>query len=292
MQKILFIGASGMLGKPVALELMRAGFPVTLLARDVEKMKKLFPNASIVKGDVFDLVSLETAMKGNEIVYANLSIAQSSKKNDPQPEREGVTNIIAAAKKSGIKRIGYLSSLIQNYQGMNGFNWWAFEVKQAAVNAIKNSGLNYSIFYPSTFMETLDRQMLQGSRLMVVGKSEAPMWFIAAKDFGIQVAWAFKKAGDDNQEYIIQGWEPYTFDEAAKIFCENVKAKIKVMKAPLIPLKYLGIFNQRLNYAYHICEALNKYPEKFESEPTWNDLGKPATTLADYAASLKTIEIQ
>ena len=115
-----------MLGKPVALELMRAGFPVTLLARDVEKMKRLFPNASVVKGDVFDLASLEAAMKGNEIVYANLSIAQSSRKNDPQPEREGVANIIAAAKKSGIKRIGYLSSLIQNYQGMNGFNWWAF----------------------------------------------------------------------------------------------------------------------------------------------------------------------
>jgi hypothetical protein len=171
---------------------------------------------------------------------------------------------------------------------MNGFSWWAFEVKQAAVKTIKNSGLKFSIFYPSTFMETLDKQMLQGGRLMVVGKSEAPMWFIAAKDYGIQVAWAFKKAGDDNQEYIIQGWEPYTFDEAAKIFCENAKTKIKVMKAPLAPLKYLGFLNQRINYAYHICEALNKYPEKFESEDTWNDLGKPTITLADYSASLKT----
>jgi short-subunit dehydrogenase len=35
MQKILFIGASGMLGKPVALELLRAGFKLTLLARDI-----------------------------------------------------------------------------------------------------------------------------------------------------------------------------------------------------------------------------------------------------------------
>jgi putative NADH-flavin reductase len=88
MQKILFIGASGMLGKPVALELMRAGFPVTLLARDIEKMKKFFPNASVVKGDVFDISSLEAAMAGHEIVYANLSIAQSSKKmNHNQKEK-------------------------------------------------------------------------------------------------------------------------------------------------------------------------------------------------------------
>jgi len=287
MQKVLFIGASGMLGKPVALELMRAGFPVTFLARDVEKMKKLFPNGAIVKGDVFDVASLEAAMAGQEIVYLNLSVAQSSKKTEPQPEREGINNIIGAAKKTSIKRIVYLSSLIKNYEGMNGFNWWAFEIKHAAVNAIKKSGLNYSIFYPSTFMECLDKQMLQGTRIMIAGKSEAPMWFIAGKDYGVQVAWAMKKAGDSNQEYIVQGLEPYTSDEAAKVFIQNVKSNIKIMKAPLAPLKYLGIFNQRMNYAYHICEALNKYPEKFESENTWNDLGKPSTTLADYVASLK-----
>jgi len=287
MQKLLFIGGSGMLGKPVALELMRAGFPVTFLARDVDKMQKLFPNAAVVKGDVFAIASLEAAMAGQEIVYLNLSVAQSSKKSEPQPEREGINNIIEAAKKTGIKRIAYLSSLIKNYEGMNGFKWWAFEIKHAAVNAIKKSGLNYSIFYPSTFMECLDKQMLQGTRLMLAGKSEAPMWFIAAKDYGVQVAWALKKAGDSNQEYVVQGLEPYTADEAAKVFIQNVKSKIKIMRTPLAPLKYLGIFNQRVNYAFHICEALNKYPEKFESENTWNDLGKPSTTLADYAASLK-----
>jgi len=287
MQKILFIGASGMLGKPVALELMRSGFPVTFLGRDVDKLQKLFPHAAVVKGDVFDVASLETAMAGHEIVYANLSVAQSSKQKDPQPEREGVANMLEAAKKSGVKRIAYLSSLIKNYQGMNGFAWWSFELKQAAVDAIKRSGLNYSIFYASTFMETLDRQMLQGTRLMLAGKSEAPMWFIAGKDYGVQVAWALKKAGDSNQEYSIQGLEPFTFDEAAKVFIRNVKSPIKIMKAPLAPLKYLGFLNQRVNYAYHICEALNKYPEKFESENAWNDLGKPSTTLADYAASLK-----
>ena len=123
MQKILFIGASGMLGKPVALELLRAGFQLTLFGRDVEKLEKLFPNISVVKGDVFDIASLEQAMKGQEIVYLNLSVAQTSKKNDRQPEREGIKNIIEAAKKTAIKRIVYLSSLIKNYEGMNGFNW-------------------------------------------------------------------------------------------------------------------------------------------------------------------------
>jgi nucleoside-diphosphate-sugar epimerase len=287
MKKILFIGSSGMLGQPVALELMRAGFDVTLFGRDTEKLQKLFPNIGVKKGDLMNKSSLEEAMAGQEIVYSNLSVAQSSTKSEQQPEREGVQNIIEAARKTGIKRLGYISSLIKNYQGMNGFNWWSFEIKHKAVEAIKSSGIPYSIFYPSTFMETLNKQMLQGTRLMLAGKSEAPMWFISAKDYGIQVAWAMKKAGDTNQEYAVQGLEPFTFDEAAKVFIENYKkARLKVLKAPLAPMKLIGMLNQKINYTSNIVEALNKYPEKFESEKTWADLGKPSTTLAQYASAL------
>jgi nucleoside-diphosphate-sugar epimerase len=287
MKKILFIGASGMLGNPTALELMRAGFEVSLLARDTDKMQKLFPNINILKGDVFDSDSLQNAMQGQEIVYANLSIPQASKKNEQQQEREGVANIIAAAKHSGVKRIGYLSSLVKDYQGMNGFNWWAFDIKQEAINTIKNSGIAYSLFYPSTFMESIDKQMMQGNRMMMVGKSESPMWFIAAKDYGVQVAWAMKKAGENNQEYNVQGLEPFTFDEAAKIFRDNCKRNLKIIKAPITPIKLIGYLSQKMNYAANICEALNKYPEKFVSQKTWDELGKPSITLAQYAANLK-----
>ena len=287
MKKILFIGATGMLGKPVALELIRAGFDLTLLGRNTERLQQLFPNISVVKGDVFDPASLTSAMTSHDIVYMNLNIKQTDNKTQPLTEREGLQNIISTAAANGVQRLGFLSSLVMNYQGMNGFNWWAFDIRHRAADMIKKSGMRYSIFYPSTFMETLDKQMLKGSRLMLAGKSEAPMWFIAAKDFGIQVAWAFKKTEDANQEYTIQGPEPYTFDEAARIFIENYrKSKLNTMKAPVAPLKILGIFNQRLNYAANILEALNKYPEKFVSDKTWNDLGKPSTTLAQYASSL------
>ena len=285
MKNILFVGATGMLGKPVAQELLRAGFHLTLFGRDAEKMKKAFPNLKAIEGDVFDKDSIEGAMKDQEIVYMNLSINQSLGKSGFHSEREGINNIIASAQTAGVKRICYISSLIKNYQGMNGFNWWAFDIKHKAIDAIKKSGINYSIFHPSTFMESLDKQMLQGSRLMLAGKSEAPMWFIAAQDYGIQVAWALKKAGENNQEYAIQGLEPFTFDEAARVFVSNAKKKIKIFKAPLTPIKLIGKFNQKINYAANILEALNKFPEKFESETTWNDLGKPTMTLAQYAAA-------
>ena len=285
--KILFIGATGMLGKPVAAQLIQSGFDVTLLARDTAKAQLLFPSTKVVQGDVFDKTSLVKAFAQMDTIYMNLSIEQSSKEKDPHAEREGVENIVAAAKETGIRRLAYLSSLVHFYEGMNGFSWWAFRNKNASVERIKASGIPYSIFYPSTFMETFPYQMMRGNKIALLGKSIALMWFIAAADYANQVARSFEIAGHENKEYNIQGPEAFTFDEAAKIFIANYKkAKLSTMKVPMNLMKFFGNFVQKFNYAWHICEALNKYPEKMDSQQTWNELGKPVTRLADYAKSL------
>ncbi len=287
MQKILIIGATGMLGKPVAQALIAAGFNVTLLGRDENKLRASFPHATIIKGDVLDKESLVKALQGQEAVYSNLSVLQTSRQRDPQPEREGIDNIIAAAKQAGIRRLANISSLVHQYNGMNGFRWWAFDIKHAAVEKIKASGIPYTIFYPSTFMETYPYQMMRGNKVAVLGKSIMPMWFIAAADYGRQVARSFAFTDNKSREYAIQGPEAYTFDEANKVFIENYpKAALKTMKVPLGIMKFMGNFSQKFNYGWHICEALNNYPEKFESELAWQELGKPETTLAKFAKGL------
>lgn len=113
------------------------------------------------------------------------------------------------------------------------------------------------------------------------------MWFIAAADYGKQVAASFRVLKDENREYNVQGPEPFTFDQGNKVFIGNYKkAKLKMIKAPVWVMKFLGNFVQKFNYTWHICEALNKYPEKFESGNTWKELGIPATSLAAFARGL------
>lgn len=285
--KILMIGASGMLGKPVTRALQKAGFSLRLLARDPSKMEALYPGTEIVKGDVLDKASLLPAMQGMDAMYCNLSVLSSSKETDPQPEREGVDGILAAAKETGIQRMAYLSSLVHRYEGMNGFSWWAFRVKASAVKKIQESGIPYTIFYPSTFMETYPFQMLQGRKVAALGKSVVPMWFIAGEDYGKQVAASFQKLTHENRDYAIQGPEAFVFTEANRIFIENYKkAKLGIMRVPVPLVKLIGNFSQKYDYLWRICEALNKYPENFESELAWGELGKPEVTLKEYAASL------
>ena len=286
MKKILVIGASGLLARPVVRQLLQEGYDLTLGGRDSKKLNELFPGVKAIEVDVLNKDGLAAVFKGQEIIHMNFSVAQNSRSTDPQPEREGVANVIEVARQTGINRLSYLSSLIKDYEGMNGFHWWVFKIKNAAIGRLKESGIPYSIFYPSTFMETFDGQTLRGNKIMLGSGSRAKMWFIAGKDYAKQVARAFQIAGNQNQEYNVQGLEGYNFDEAAKIFIGNYKKPLKIMKAPVGVLKFLGNFNQKINYGYHILEALNKYPEEFVSEKTWVELGKPSVTIADYSRSL------
>ncbi|ADQ15923.1 NmrA family protein [Leadbetterella byssophila DSM 17132] len=284
MKKIAIIGATGMLGQPVTKEFINAGFDVTLLVRDINKAKQIFGSTvRLVEGDLKDSNKLRQSLDGQDGLYLNLSVEQKSGKTDFQPERDGLDNILEAAKNSTVKRIGYLSSLVHLYQGQNGFDWWAFDIKQKAVTKIKNSGLTYSIFYPSTFMESFDKGAYrQGNNIVLAGTSKHKMFLISGSDYGKQVVKAFQ-LDNGNHDYVVQGQDGYTADEAAKFYVDNyTKKKVKIMKAPVGLLKFFGKFTNKFNYGANIIEALNNYPEKFEAEKTWQDLGKPQVKFIDY----------
>lgn len=286
--QIAVIGATGMLGQPVTHELIRAGFPIRIIARDVEKAGHLFPETTVVAGDLNNVNSLVRALSGVDAVYLNLSIRQDEKKDHFHTEAEGLLNLIQASQLAGVRRIGYLSSLIIRYQGMNGFNWWTFDVKQEAVRLIKESGIPYSIFYPSCFMDSLNGTQRLGRFVLLVGRSAVKPWYIAARDYGKQVARAFQRAQDEqNQEYIIQGPEALTQHEAAERFVAAYKKeKLSVLTTSPILMQLGRLFSQQADYGLHITKAINKYPEVFEAARTWADLGKPCTTVDQFAAQI------
>lgn len=273
-----------MLGIPVTDAFVKEGYSVSVFVRNQQKAQKLFgEKVQITQGDLSDLKAIEDFLKHKDVLYVNLSVEQGSKESDFQPEREGLNHIVEVAKKNQIKRIGYMSSLVHFYQGMNGFDWWVFKLKANALELIKSSGIPYTIFYPSTFMENFDKgAYIQGNNALLAGVSKYKMYFIAGEDYGRQVVKAFE-INKGNHEYPVQGPEGFTADEAAHTYVTNYKKKkLGIMKAPIAILWLLGLFSTKFNYGYHIIDALNNYPEKFESERTWAELGEPRLTLTDY----------
>ncbi|GAB3988414.1 hypothetical protein GCM10028807_11020 [Spirosoma daeguense] len=231
--------------------------------------------------------TLVRALQGIDAVYLNLSVKQAESSFDFHTESEGLVNLIEAARQAGVQRIIYLSSIIMRYQGMNDFRWWVFAIKQQAVRLIKESGIPYSIFYPSCFMESLNGTQRIGRFVLLVGKSEVKPWYISARDYGQQVVRALQIAQENgNQGYVVQGPEAITQHEAAKRFVVAYpREKLYVVTAPAALMKLGRAFTAQANYGWHITEALNNYPEVFEAQKTWSDLGKPQTTIEQFAQS-------
>lgn len=282
MKKIAIVGATGMIGIPVTKELIKGGFEITALVRDVNKAKNIFPHGVVfVKGDLNDKSSLAEALKNSDGLYINISTKDSDKEDEFNPETGGIENILAAAKESNVKQIIYLSSfLARNYKG----DWWVMNAKKTSIAKVKNCGIPYTIFYPSNFMENFKNGMRQGKKIAVIGKYVNKAWLIAAEDFGRMVVNAFKTEKAMNNEYAVQGTEAFTMDEAANVYVENYsKEKLTVSKAPPGMMKFLSIFIKPLRFVTKLMAVILNNQEVFESQATWDELGKPRITLAEFA---------
>lgn len=278
-KKILIIGATGMLGKPVASQMIADGFEVSIFSTNKNRASKLFPNAKIIEGNLKNATEVRNALEGKDAVYMNLGIPVNVKSEAWNPEKDGVKTIIEEAKKVGITRIGFLSPKISAYG-----DWWVMQDKRKAIANIKASGIPYYIFSATSFMDNFNTTQRDGSKINVVGKSNVKLHYIAASDFAKQVSKAFSIDSDKSKTYSIQGAKAFKIDEAAELFVNNYsKEQLKVAKAPMGLLKFIGVFNPTLGYVTKLMEALNNHPDKFDAKETWEELGIPTMTIEDFA---------
>jgi uncharacterized protein YbjT (DUF2867 family) len=280
-KKIAMIGATGMLGIPVAIALLEAGFEVTALARNPASARRALPSAiSIVQADVSDEESLRQGLRGQDGVYLSLSVAPGDRKGDFHTEVQGLQHILAAAREADVARIAYLSAMVQDTTNKN---WWVLDVWRQALARIKSSGIPYTIFYPTNFMETLAQRHSAGRMFVMLGRARYPNYWIAGADFGRQVAKSFMLPQAANREYYIQGPEPMTYDGAAVRYARALRRSPFVVRVPIFAAQLGGLFSDQLNFNANIMDTVLSYPEEFKSADTWRDLGKPATTIEQFA---------
>jgi uncharacterized protein YbjT (DUF2867 family) len=284
-QCITVFGATGMLGRPVTEALVQTGFKVKALVRNASAAARQLPaGVQLVPGDLRNPADIEKSLAEADALYLNLSVLPASKRNDFQPEREGIRNVLQAARQSPVRHVAYLSSIVMAYDG---FDWWVFDLKRTTAEAIRQSGIPCTIFYPSNFMETIPGKFVQGSRVLLAGTPRYPNYWIAGADYARQVVQAFRNAGAQCRDYVIQGPEALTIDEACAQFVRHYPVrKLRITKVPLGLLKALSPLSGTISYGAKLMEALLQYPETFRAQATWDELGKPTVTIRQYAQAL------
>lgn len=117
--RILIIGATGGTGRQLVQQALEQGHQVTALVRKPAKLRVEHPNLRIVKGNVLDYASVESAVRGQSAVVCALG-----HKRLFYPTRilsEGTRNILRAMKACNVPRFICESSLgIGNSVGRGG----------------------------------------------------------------------------------------------------------------------------------------------------------------------------
>ncbi len=111
--KVLVTGGTGFLGKQLVQELDHRGNAVRVIHRPGSDLSGLPATVERVPGDITDIQSLRTAMKGCEGVYhaaAMVKIRARPRSTYDRINVEGTRNVFTAARETGVKRVVYTSS--------------------------------------------------------------------------------------------------------------------------------------------------------------------------------------
>jgi nucleoside-diphosphate-sugar epimerase len=100
--KLCVFGAGGRTGVEVVKYAHSQGFEVVAFVHS-DTSRAYFPESVIIqKGDVMDYESVEKALRGSDVVISVLGHVRGT---DPLMQTTGITNIVRAMRKNGIKRI-------------------------------------------------------------------------------------------------------------------------------------------------------------------------------------------
>lgn len=159
MSQVLVLGASGRIARQAIPLLAERGHELTLFARTPSRVEAP-EGARVLGGDVLDSEALESALQGQDVVYANLG-------GEVARQAEA---LVAAMGRTGVKRLVFIVSLGIFHELPEAFEAWnqqmigdALVDYRRASDVIEASDLDWTLVRPAwlTDAEEVDYETTQ-----------------------------------------------------------------------------------------------------------------------------------
>jgi uncharacterized protein YbjT (DUF2867 family) len=136
--RCLVTGATGYIGARLVPRLLDEGHLVRALARNPKKLADVpwHDQAEVVRGDLSDVDSLVDAFDGVDVVYY-LVHSMGTSKDFTAEEIRSATNVVTAARRTGVRRVVYLGGLHPDNSDLSPH----LESRKAVGEALIDSGI-------------------------------------------------------------------------------------------------------------------------------------------------------
>jgi nucleoside-diphosphate-sugar epimerase len=268
--KILVTGGTGFIGSYFIPMLLKSGYEVRLLVRDIEKAKRLFgEKCEYHVGDVTDRQSIEGCCEGVDIVFhlvAKSGNELPSKENFEEFRRinvAGTENILAEC--GNIKKFIYVSStaamgLVKDNpiterskcEPYLPYQVTKFEVEELIRSKCKE-GLPGIIVRPTKVYGVNEQnysylklaKLVKKGVFFKIGNGHNYTSNVYVSDFA-EVLTKLVKGGVIGETYIISSEDSVDFIESGEIMADVLGVKLKVVKAPDWLFVFVATIEERL----------------------------------------------
>jgi len=228
-ETVLLAGATGYLGHYIAEELIRQNIPAKIIARRPEKVEYLGgENREIIHAEVTRPETLIGVCEGVTTVISSIGITR---------QKDGLTymdvdyqanlNLLNEAKKAGVRKFIYVSAINgDKYRQLK-----IFQAKEAFVDALKASGLDYTVMRPNGFFSDMRDflDMAKGGRVYLFGDGHYQMNPIHGEDLA-KVCMDAITSGE--KEIAVGGPDNLSQNELATLALKAWNKPIKITHLP------------------------------------------------------------
>ena len=237
MKTIFVTGATGNQGGAVAASLIKNGFTIKVLTRNVDSVKaqnlqKL--NVELIKGDLNDLNTYRNHLKDVDGIFS----VQTFENGIDKEIKQGI-DLSNLAKEYGVNH--FLYSSVAGADLNTGIPH--FESKYKIENYIKQLGLPYTIIRPNSLFENF--LIPQVRNRILKGKLSSPInriktqQFISAVDIGEISADIFLNKDRYLGKTITIGSEEMDMQQVAATFSEVLGKEISYQKFPMLIVRFV-----------------------------------------------------
>lgn len=226
---ILLAGATGYLGSYVLNALIEKQNQVVAIVRNPDKFLNTNENyLEIKQAEVTKPETLRDICKGIDTVISTVGITR---------QKDGLTymdvdyqanmNLLEEAKKAGVKHFVYVSAINGNkYRNLK-----IFEAKEKFVDALKVSGLNYTIVRPNGFFSDMKDflQMAKSGRVYLFGSGHQKFNPIHGKDLATFIV---DNVEETNKELTIGGPDVLSLNEISELALNAFNKPLKIIHLP------------------------------------------------------------
>jgi uncharacterized protein YbjT (DUF2867 family) len=234
---ILLTGATGYIGGRLLKVLEGEDYSLRCMARRPELLEpRVAPSTRVVRGDVLDRESLQSALEGVSVAYY-LVHSMGSKGSFEENDRNAARNFSEAAKSAGVKRIIYLGGLGHDEEELSSH----LRSRQEVGAILRQSDLQVIEFRASIVIGSgslsfeMIRSLVERLPIMIT-----PRWVsvlaqpIAIEDLTSYLTAALQLPDSDCGIYEIGGADQVSYADIMRTYAKCRNMRIRMIPVPVL----------------------------------------------------------